>query len=142
MDDGVSVVAANSANWNTGYNNAVNLTDIKSNSASWNSVYTHTNSYSADWESAHTDVNASSGNWDSTHTNVNANSAVWQSVANEVTGTSADWNYVASNSATLQSNTTIAGTLSTQSTLSAAALNVAGDINVDQKIIHTGETNT
>ena len=141
-DDGVSVVAANSANWNTGYNNAVNLTDIKANSASWNSVYTHTNLYSADWESTHTDVNASSSNWDSTHTNVNANSAVWQSVANEVTGTSADWNYVASNSATLQSNTTIAGTLSTQSTLSAAALDVAGDINVDQKIIHKGDTNT
>ena len=88
-------VVPNSASWTTGYNST--QTELKSNSASWTTGY------------------------NSTQTELKSNSASWttgyNSTQTELKSNSASWNYVAANSATLQSDTTVSGALSGNSTL-------------------------
>jgi len=70
-----TTVKANSANWNSAYNNIPkydsNWTTTNSNSGKWESVYTSFNTNSAKYDSNYTTTNSNSANWSSVYTSYN-----------------------------------------------------------------------
>lgn len=91
----VSLLGANSANWDNTYNVTA------SNSASWSTGGSYGSVYSAnsaEYESTYTSLNANSANWDSTYTTVKESSAAWVGLTTYTTvqENSAGWESVES----------------------------------------------
>lgn len=84
----VTVLKANSASWQSSYNNVLSnsanwqgtYSSVSPISSNWNSVYSTTRTNSAGWESVEASVLATSANWDSNYSTTISNSARWESV--------------------------------------------------------------
>jgi len=91
LGEDVTVLKANSGNWESTYNNTV------SNSGNWTSVYNSVSPVSASWDSGFTTVYSNSAGWESVEASVLATSGNWNSVYSSVNSTSASWNSVYTN---------------------------------------------
>ena len=71
----------------------------------------------ANLKSTYTSFNANSAEYESAYSTLKSNSAEYESAYSTLKSNSGSYTYVASNSATLQADTTVAGSLSTNNTL-------------------------